>query len=462
MQRLHPAALLVAIALATPTRSHAAAEARALPSAAAPPARVVVLGLDAASWNVVRPLIDRGELPNLARLVEQGAAGDLASFWPLRTPQVWTSTVTGKLPGQHRIWDHLSSTRYNPPPYRTEAKRRLTTRDRRSKALWQLLSKRGLRTFSVGWIATWPAEQVPGATIVAPFVSINPRRQTTIKGSFFRDATGQVQPRRHWPVARRLMVEPGDVSDLALAPYADLPPARHPIRKLSKMESNLKALRWSVARAESVERLTLGLYDAARPDVMLLYFQCGDSLAHRFWIFQQGREAIARRLEHHGIDASHAEELHARFGRVVETCWRDQDARIGRILTRTAGPDTLVLVLSDHGFGDAPDPHPDPEEPYGGNHLDAGLIVARGPHVKPGAWVEGIAAIDLTPTILHYLGAPIGADMRGRPALQLFEQAWVEAHPVKTRPSYEKRPQLKVPFAEGYPSRKDRPLASSR
>lgn len=459
------AAGLAAAALATSATGHAATDLsspdRALGASAAP-ARVVVVGLDAASWNVVRPLLDRGALPNLARLVERGAAGPLASYWPLRTPQVWTSVVTGKLPGQHRIWDHLSSTRYNPPPFRTAEKQRLTSRHRRSLALWQLLSRSGLRTFAVGWIESWPAERVPGVTMVAPIVSLDPRRQTTIKGSFFRDVEGQVQPRQLWPVARRLIVEPRDVSDLELKPYADVPPAGHPIRGLPHMEHNLKTLRWSVARSESVERLTLGLYDVARPDVLLFYFQCGDSLAHRFWIFQKEPEAIRRRLTHHGIDAAHAQELHDRFGGVVEACWRDQDTRIGRLLARTAGPETLVLVLSDHGFGDAPDPHPDPEEPYGGNHLDDGIVIAAGPAVKPGAWVKGISVLDITPTILHYLGLPYGADMRGSPALALFDEAWQRAHPPRSVATFEKKPQLKIPFAEGYPSRKDRPLASSR
>ena len=137
-------------------------------------------------------------------------------------------------------------------------------------------------------------------------------------------------------------------------------------------------LKWSLARARSVENITRDIAARVQPDVLFTYFQCSDSMLHRFWIFQMGEERIRARLKGHKLDTSHTSELSKRFGRVVEACYRDVDARIGRILEEAAGPETLVLLISDHGFGDAPEPHRMRDEPYSGNHLDDGIILATG------------------------------------------------------------------------------------
>ena len=153
-------------------------------SSQAKPAKVVVIGVDGVSLNLLEPFAKAGVTPNMKRMLDQGVRGDLASIWPLRTPQVWTTAVTGKYPGQHGIWDHLSNTYFNPPPFRTKEKIRITTKDRRSKALWNILSEKNISTASVGWMATWPAEDVPSTVMVSPIELKGDKRQTTIKGKF--------------------------------------------------------------------------------------------------------------------------------------------------------------------------------------------------------------------------------------------------------------------------------------
>ena len=71
----------------------------------APASRVVVIGLDGATWDLLDPWIENGDLPNLAQLVEGGAAGTLESVFPPMSPPAWTSAATGKNPGEHGIYD---------------------------------------------------------------------------------------------------------------------------------------------------------------------------------------------------------------------------------------------------------------------------------------------------------------------------------------------------------------------
>ena len=67
--------------------------------------KVVVLGLDGGTWDLLRPLAERGVMPNLARALEQGRHGGLESCLPPYSSPAWVSIATGKSPGTHGIFD---------------------------------------------------------------------------------------------------------------------------------------------------------------------------------------------------------------------------------------------------------------------------------------------------------------------------------------------------------------------
>ncbi len=432
----------------------------ALPAHAAPKhaAKVVLIGIDAVSLNVLEPYVKAGVTPNLAKLMREGTHGHLDSFWPTRTPQVWTTIATGKLPGQHGVWDNQSHTYLVPPELRTKDKRVVTVEARKSKALWNILDEKGLRSLVVGWMVTWPAEKLANAVIVAPKELPNDQRQTTIKGSFYRDVEQMVQPASLSSKAKSLITEPGDVKDTELASFAAVPPKGSPLYELPSLARYLYTFKWSHARARSVEQLTVGLFEDARPDVVLSYFQCPDTMGHRFWIFKESQAYVEQRLRDLKLPTKHAAELRERFGHAFETCYRDADLRLGRILEAARGPDTLVLVVSDHGFGHCERPHPFRSEPYGGVHLDEGVVIAAGPGVKAGATIEGMSVTDVTPTLLYYLGLPVGEDMRGKVARGLFAEDFLAKHPLATIPTYERAPQTACAYEQGgYPPRKTPP-----
>jgi len=426
-----------------------------------PPAKVLIIGLDGVSLNLLRPYAETGVTPNLARLIRDGASGPLESIWPLRTPQVWTTVVTGKYPGQHGIWDHRSNTYFNPPEFREPKGRPLTTADRRSKALWNILGDHGHHTLSVGWVASWPAENIENAIIAAPTELRGDRRQTSIKPSFYRGAARQIAPAALQPILKSQIVDPLELNPALLTPFGDMPDAQNPLMAMPMMRRYVYGLTWSLARAISVEQLTHALHTKAEADLALLYFQCSDSLLHRFWIFQKSPERIGARLRRHGIDDTHAKELKRRFGGVVDACYRDLDERIGRILTKLADDNTLVMVISDHGFGNAPIPHRIKDEPYSGAHLDDGVIIARGPTINPGTSLNNASVLDITPTVLRYFGLPVARDMPGKPLAEISPIP--KSHDNgngsnKKTPrfveSYESAPQTKIPYRNGWPLRR--------
>jgi predicted AlkP superfamily phosphohydrolase/phosphomutase len=66
--------------------------------------RVLVIGLDGATWGILQPLMQRGYLPNLNHLYQNGASGTLRSTDPPLTPVAWTSCFTGVNPGKHGVF----------------------------------------------------------------------------------------------------------------------------------------------------------------------------------------------------------------------------------------------------------------------------------------------------------------------------------------------------------------------
>ena len=99
--------------------------------------RLLIIGLDAATFDLICPWIAEGKLPNLAALMKDGARGRLASILPPITPPAWTSFMTGKNPGKHGIF-HFLEARAG-----TYKQSYLNAASRRAKTIWRMLSDAG-------------------------------------------------------------------------------------------------------------------------------------------------------------------------------------------------------------------------------------------------------------------------------------------------------------------------------
>jgi predicted AlkP superfamily phosphohydrolase/phosphomutase len=76
--------------------------------------RVFLIGIDGASWDIVRRLASENKIPNLQKLMQRGASGYLDSLnwrkkvdrsYGLFSPIIWSSIATGKLPSKHGVED---------------------------------------------------------------------------------------------------------------------------------------------------------------------------------------------------------------------------------------------------------------------------------------------------------------------------------------------------------------------
>jgi len=107
--------------------------------------KVLLVGWDAADWKVIHPLMDAGKMPNVQRLVENGAMAQISTLHPPLSPMLWTSIATGKRPFKHGIHGFSEPT---PDGYGVQPVSNLS---RKSKALWNILSQNQLRSCVIGW-----------------------------------------------------------------------------------------------------------------------------------------------------------------------------------------------------------------------------------------------------------------------------------------------------------------------
>ena len=123
------------------------------------PKRVLIIGWDGVDWKILRPLLDAGELPNLARLIERGAHGDCLSTVPSHSWCAWPSFMTGLNPAGHAVFDILE--------HKPGVSRRLpvTYRSIKARTIFDDLSDAGKVTIAANIPLTFPAPKINGKVI---------------------------------------------------------------------------------------------------------------------------------------------------------------------------------------------------------------------------------------------------------------------------------------------------------
>ena len=369
--------------------------------------RVSVVGIDGATWRVIDPLFARGELPNLARLVDDGVRARLVSRRPLISPAVWTTIATGVSRLEHRILD-----------FRGPGGLLVSSRDRRAPALWTLASRSGLRSAVIGWWATYPAESIDG-------VIVSDRALKTRQKSM-RRVTGRASLRG---TEVRRLVHPPD----AFEAFHELLSAPVPGGDDLEDFDVVATMRLEDA---TIARSLLALRGSHGPfDLELLLLRGVDPVSHHFW---QYHEPDASAYE--DADRPRADEV-AQLGATVEDHYRYVDGLLGEL--RDDGPDRVVLVLSDHGF----------EAGYQGFRAGAvlmgthtseeaarGILVAAGGPFRRGIALGEVSIFDVAPTLLRLLDLPVAETLTGHVLEEALDPGWLGARPAQSVARYQGAP----------------------
>lgn len=407
-----------------------------------PRTRTVVFGIDGADWDRAIPLVRSGKMPVLARLMRTGTRRTLESLPPdaggieRLSPTIWTSAVTGVLPERHGVLNFVA-------PGPDGSLQPVTSNQRRTAALWNMLTARDLDVGVVGWLVTWPAEPVKGYVVSSytPFIFTwgpDPANRP-IKGTLLPGVPHQVWPAELQAKLESLKVAPDSVTDADVE--ARFLHGALPASPGEDAMKSLEGLRWSVASDETYERaydeLVRNPPGGHRPVLDLLYFASVDVVSHRFWKYGEPGTFRFGTVDPAEITA---------YGQAVESAYAYVDAALGRVLALESDAVRLI-VLSDHGFRE----NRLAGRPSSGWHRPQGLLVANGPGFREGAQIRPGSVVDVAPTVLYCLGLPVADDFDGSPALDLFTPAFKADHPVASIPSWE---------PETARQREDAPIAS--
>ena len=136
--------------------------------------KLLIFGIDGATWEIIGPLVKQGELPHLATLIREGTCGQLRSTLPPQSAPAWVSLVTGQNPGRHGIFDFWTR---NLREYQDPSPRLNQASTFAGQTIWDYAGMAGMRVGVVSVPVTYPAWPVNGflisGTLLAPDVNEN-------------------------------------------------------------------------------------------------------------------------------------------------------------------------------------------------------------------------------------------------------------------------------------------------
>ncbi len=261
----------------------------------------LIFGLDGATFDLIRPWVAEGYLPNLGRLIQEGVSGDLASTLPPVTSPAWPSFMTGMNPGKHGVFDFI---RPNAGDFTL-----VNATSVHAPTIWQIMSEAGLQLGVMNVPVTYPPQPINGFMI----------------GGLLSPTGGEIT----YP--------PG-----LLSAYSDeLGPYRVALRLQYKAGNEEAFLQDALDLIETRGRYALRLMQDRPWDVFMVHFISLDNLQHALWKFS---------------DPTHPRyepELAEKYGDSLLRAYQRVDAQVGQLVDQAeAQSDALnVIVMSDHGFG---------------------------------------------------------------------------------------------------------------
>lgn len=380
--------------------------------------RLLVVGIDTATLDVLLPLAGHGRLPFLAAAFRGGAYGRLESISPPRREALWTTLATGKLPYKHGV----IGGRIYPAPWIARGAelrllpvgiafrswgtlgsegRRVPTYPREVLTLWEILPRLGISCGMVGWPASAP---VPEGAAFA------------LSERFF---TGAPEPRSAWPedaAAGARLYRPG-----AREMREPLGPAAPPVLLESAAADLWRHSIFSVLQEQNRE-----------VEAAFLVLPGLREVSRRFF---GGFEAV----QFAGSQDSEAREAAER----IASYYALLDGWIAELWNRESGP-RLLAVVSPSGV----EPQGRWERLQEGMTLQAslegslaaasdGILLLYGDGIRPGALLTGARLVDVAPTLLYGLGFPVARDFDGKAITEAFDKGFLARHPLTFLPSYE-------------------------
>jgi predicted AlkP superfamily phosphohydrolase/phosphomutase len=267
------------------------------------PGKMIVIGLDGATFDLIKPWAADGYLPVLNKIMKEGAHGTLASTLPPMTAPAWTAFATGCNPGKHRLYDWIAR---EPDSYRFTP---VTALDGKAPTIYSLLSQNGRKVVSLNVPMTYPPTPVNGV-----MVSGMPTPSTDVRFTYPENTYQEILEAVGDYI---LYPDPGEA-------YSD-----------SGIDSFLEKLyRSADLRMQSFAYLR----QRENPDFAMMVFNGTDTISHALWKFMDPTHPL------------HDPSKFEKYGNAIRDYYQHVDGLLGGILN-SLDENTTLMVMSDHGFG---------------------------------------------------------------------------------------------------------------
>jgi predicted AlkP superfamily phosphohydrolase/phosphomutase len=267
------------------------------------PGKIVIVGLDGATFDLIKPWAAKGHLPVLKRIMHDGAYGSLSSTVPPMTAPAWTSFATGVNPGKHRLYDWIAR---EPDSYRFTP---VTALDSKAPTLYSMISGYGRRVVALNIPMTYPPTKVNGV-----LVSGMPTPSTNVTFTYpetaYQDILDTVGDYILYP-------DPGEA-------YSD-----------SGIDSFLDRLYRS---ADLRMQTFVYLCERETPDFAMMVFNGTDTVSHALWKFMDQTHPL------------HDPSKYKKYGNAIRDYYKHVDGLLAGIVD-SLDEDTTLVIMSDHGFG---------------------------------------------------------------------------------------------------------------
>ncbi|MGB7296865.1 MAG: hypothetical protein WBC70_14865 [Candidatus Aminicenantales bacterium] len=353
--------------------------------------RITLIGLEGLSFDFIVPLIGKGKLPNFSWLMDNGNSERLAGFSPTESLSLEASFNTGKLPAEHRV---LAGRRHR----LSKMKEELEVVPR--FILFSQLTR-------IGYLKIIPFKPVIQIKDFGQILRGNKIPHLDIGWTADRKS-GAAVPRAEKQAAELL----GDTA------FSD-----DPLFTLARA---------AFFRDWAIEEVALGERSARSPQIFHLRLDGLNAVQAYFYkyCFPQPFGGVPQE----GID---------RYGAVIERYYEHYDGLIGKFLTGMKDDEILVVYSA---FGVEPLPLwkrvlermlGDPEVSAYHEEAPEGVVFFYGRSIRKAKNTETIRIVDIVPTLLYYLGLPVGRDMDGFVRSSLFSDDFRAMNPIIYISSYD-------------------------
>lgn len=268
--------------------------------------KVLIIGIDGGTFDLIKPWVGEGKLPNIARLMSSGTYGNLRTTIPPMTFPAWNAFMTGKNPGKHGVFDFMERKQGS---YQLEI---MNAKHRKSETIWRIASKSGGKCAVISVPVTYPPEELNGIMISgfdAPFSD----KRITYPNELFQELEENV------------------------GKYVNFANIMKHLR-VGHIDKALDALLFTIDRKAETAKYIL----KREPwDLFMLLFGETDSAIHHFWKYH----------DKNSPQRSKDLDKNLTFDPIYEV-YNKVDKKIGEILEITSD-ETTVILMSDHGAGGA-------------------------------------------------------------------------------------------------------------